>query len=105
MKCPTCGAWSLVKETRQSPTFGQTRRRECMKCPDSVISERDTIDIRANTKRECANEHRFTTQEVIIPQEIIDEERRTHIENNLKRLESIRASRPTRVRKSNASIY
>ena len=56
MKCPTCGAWSLVKETRQSPTFGQTRRRE------------------------CANEHRFTTQEVIIPQEVIDEERRTHIE-------------------------
>ena len=81
MKCPECGAWSLVKETRQSPTFGQTRRRE------------------------CANEHRFTTQEVIIPQEVIDEERRTHIENNLKRLESIRASRPTRVRKSNASIY
>ena len=81
MKCPTCGAWSLVKETRQSPTFGQTRRRE------------------------CANEHRFTTQEVIIPQEVIDEERRTHIENNLKRLESIRASRPTRVRKSNARVY
>jgi transcriptional regulator NrdR family protein len=81
MKCPTCGAWTLIKETRQSPTFGQTRRRE------------------------CANEHRFTTQEVIIPQEAIDEERRTHLANNQKRLESIRASRPKSVRKSNARIY
>jgi len=81
MKCPTCGAWSLVKETRQSPTFGQTRRRE------------------------CANEHRFTTQEVAIPQEAIDEERRVNMLNNLKRLESIRAGKPKAVRKSNARIY
>ena len=81
MKCPTCGAWSLVKQTKKSPTFGYTRRRE------------------------CANEHRFTTQEVIVPQEAIDEERRTNIANNLERLESIRASRPKAVRKSNARIY
>jgi len=81
MKCPTCGAWSLVKETRESPTFGHTRRRE------------------------CANEHRFTTQEVVVPQEAIDEERRTNLANNKKRLESIRAGRPPRVRKSNARIY
>jgi transcriptional regulator NrdR family protein len=81
MKCPTCGAWTLVKQTTKSPTFGYTRRRE------------------------CANEHRFTTQEVIVPQEVIDEERRTHLENNKQRLESFRASRPTRVRKSNARVY
>jgi len=81
MKCPTCGAWSLVKETRESPTFGHTRRRE------------------------CANEHRFTTQEVVVPQEAIDEERRTNLANNQKRLESIRAGRPKAVRKSNARIY
>ena len=81
MKCPTCGAWSLVKETRQSPTFGQTRRRE------------------------CANEHRFTTQELVIPQEAIDYERRTHLENIRKRLESIQTRRPPRVRKSNARVY
>jgi transcriptional regulator NrdR family protein len=81
MKCPTCGAWSLVKQTKKSPTFGYTRRRE------------------------CANEHRFTTQEVVIPQEAIDEERRLNLENNQKQLESIRASRPPRVRKSNARIY
>lgn len=81
MKCPECGAWSLVKETRQSPTFGQTRRRE------------------------CANEHRFTTQELVIPQEAIDYERRTHLENIRKRLESIQTRRPKSVRKSNARIY
>ena len=81
MKCPECGAWSLVKETRQSPTFGHTRRRE------------------------CANEHRFTTQELVIPQEAIDYERRTHLENIRKRLESIQTRRPKRVRKSNARIY
>jgi transcriptional regulator NrdR family protein len=81
MKCPECGAWSLVKETRQSPTFGQTRRRE------------------------CANEHRFTTQELVIPQEAIDFERRTHLENIRKRLESIQTRKPKRVRKSNALIY
>ena len=50
MKCPECGAWTLVKETRESPTFGHTRRRE------------------------CANYHKFTTQEVVVPQEAIDEE-------------------------------
>jgi transcriptional regulator NrdR family protein len=81
MKCPECGAWSLVKETRQSPTFGQTRRRE------------------------CANEHRFTTQELVVPQEAIDYERRTHLENIRKRLESIQTRKPKRIRKSNARIY
>jgi hypothetical protein len=68
MKCPECGAWSIIKETRTSPTFGYIRRRE------------------------CGNEHRFTTQEVAIPQEKLDEERRAHGEANFKRLESFRAS-------------
>ena len=81
MKCPTCGAWTSVKQTTNSPTFGHMRRRE------------------------CANEHRFTTKEVAIPQEEIDEERRKHLANNKKRLESIRESRPKSVRKSKARVY
>ena len=52
MKCPECGAWSIIKETRDSPTFGYRRRRE------------------------CANEHKFTTQEIIVPEEAIAEQRR-----------------------------
>ena len=52
MKCPTCGTWTTVKATRESPTFGHTRRRE------------------------CANYHVFTTHEIVIPQEVIDEERK-----------------------------
>jgi transcriptional regulator NrdR family protein len=55
MKCPECGAWSLVKETKESPTFGYRRRRE------------------------CANYHKFTTQEILVPQEAITEERRKNI--------------------------
>jgi len=41
MKCPHCGAWSDVKDSRQG------RRR-----------------------RECANGHRFTTQEIIIDEKL-----------------------------------
>jgi transcriptional regulator NrdR family protein len=81
MKCPTCGTWSIVKQTKESPTFGYTRRRE------------------------CANEHRFTTQEVVVPQEAIDAERRDHYESNKERLESFRASRPKVVRKNKSKIY
>lgn len=81
MKCPECGAWSLVKQTKKSPTFGYTRRRE------------------------CANEHRFTTQEIVVSQEAIDEERRNHLANNKERLESVRASRPKTVRKNKPKIY
>lgn len=46
MKCPECGAWSNVIETRKTLLFGYVRRRE------------------------CANEHKFTTQEVVIPDEV-----------------------------------
>lgn len=42
MKCPDCGAWTLVKETRR--TFDNEKRR----------------------RYECANEHRFSTLETII---------------------------------------
>ena len=69
MKCPECGAWSIIKETRTSPTFGYIRRRE------------------------CGNEHRFTTQELIVAQEAIDAERRAHGEANFKRLGSFREGR------------
>lgn len=44
MKCPTCGTWTLVKETRKTPTNEKRRRYE------------------------CANEHRFSTLEKIIPE-------------------------------------
>lgn len=40
MKCPTCGAWSIVKDTRERPNY-ITRRRL------------------------CANDHRFTTKEFL----------------------------------------
>lgn len=46
MKCPVCGAWTIVKETRTGTD--NTRRR----------------------RLECANTHRFTTIEtVVIPKE------------------------------------
>lgn len=41
MKCPTCGAWSSVLDTRTGPHESQRRRRE------------------------CANGHRFVTLEVL----------------------------------------
>jgi transcriptional regulator NrdR family protein len=42
MKCPECGTWTIVKETRIST--GNTRRR----------------------RLECANMHRFSTMETIV---------------------------------------
>ena len=42
MKCPECGTWTIVKETRVST--GNTRRR----------------------RLECANMHRFSTLETIV---------------------------------------
>lgn len=44
MDCPECGAWAIVKETRANKTKNTTRRRY-----------------------ECANEHRFTTEEKLKP--------------------------------------
>ncbi len=55
MKCPECGAWSLIKETKESPTFGYRRRRE------------------------CANYHKFTTQEIVVPQEVIKAKQRENV--------------------------
>jgi transcriptional regulator NrdR family protein len=46
MKCPICDAWSTVRETRQNKRLGYIRRRE------------------------CANEHRFTTQEVVVKDQL-----------------------------------
>ena len=42
MKCPVCGTWTVVKESR-----GIRRRRE------------------------CANEHKFTTEEVVVPPDVL----------------------------------
>lgn len=58
MKCPECGAWSLVLNTRNSPTYGHTRRRE------------------------CGNKHRFTTAEQVIADEKIAEDKRERIKGN-----------------------
>jgi len=55
MKCPTCGAWTIIKRNKESPIFGYTRRRE------------------------CANEHRFTTQERVVPEDAIKQYQRLHI--------------------------
>jgi len=70
MKCPVCGAWSTVKETRESKQFGFRRRRE------------------------CANEHRFTTQEVVIPEEVIEQQCRDNFEEaKAKHLVAVRSRR------------
>jgi transcriptional regulator NrdR family protein len=42
MKCPECGAWTIVKETRADENNSRRRRIE------------------------CANMHRFTTLETVI---------------------------------------
>jgi len=42
MKCPVCGAWTVVKETRADENNSRRRRME------------------------CANMHRFTTLETVI---------------------------------------
>jgi transcriptional regulator NrdR family protein len=55
MKCPNCGAWTTIKESRQSTIFGYTRRRE------------------------CGNQHRFTTQERVVPEDAIKQYQRLHI--------------------------
>jgi transcriptional regulator NrdR family protein len=42
MKCPVCGVWTLVKETRRKPDNQKWRRYE------------------------CGNEHRFWTTEQVL---------------------------------------
>jgi transcriptional regulator NrdR family protein len=64
MKCPTCGAWSSVISTRD----GSRRRRE------------------------CANEHRFTTDEVVIPEETLKQNSQNNIRAvNEKRMVAVRS--------------
>ena len=46
MNCPECGAWSSVKETRSDQAKTNYRRR-----------------------RECANGHKFTTEEKVVTPE------------------------------------
>lgn len=68
MKCPECGVWTIVRETRKSPTFGYKRRRE------------------------CANGHKFTTKEVVIPESELEQERRDHLETNRELMVAFRES-------------
>jgi len=49
MNCPECGAWTTISETRL--TVMRYRRR-----------------------RECGNGHKFTTEEVVVPQKQIEQE-------------------------------
>ena len=60
MKCPICQAWTIIKQSRESPDFGYIRRRE------------------------CANLHRFTTAEVIIPDEILTDKKRERLKKHSK---------------------
>jgi hypothetical protein len=63
MKCPVCGVWTLVKYTR-----GIQRRRE------------------------CANEHKFTTEEVLIPEEVLKGRKLENIRAvNEKRMVAVRS--------------
>lgn len=50
--------------TRESPTFGYIRRKV------------------------CGNEHKFTTQEVVISEEDLKEERHRHLKRNLAALQA-----------------
>ena len=58
VKCPECGVWTVVNEARPSDTYGYRRRRE------------------------CANGHRFTTQEVVVPDEQIKAEQTARLKQN-----------------------
>jgi len=70
MNCPECGVWSVILETRSSTT--RYRRR-----------------------RECGNGHKFTTEEIVVPQEQIKTERTDRFSAvREKRVESVRAGRP-----------
>lgn len=53
MKCPTCGAWALIKETRHRKTSPNVYRRY-----------------------ECGNLHRFSTEERVVT-ETLRERRKT----------------------------
>ena len=66
MKCPICGVWTVVHEARESKVFGYRRRRE------------------------CANGHKFSTQEVVIPQEALDAEREGRRENFKRKVVAVR---------------
>lgn len=57
MKCPVCGAWVTVKETRSRSANTVYRRYE------------------------CANEHRFVTSEAVV--RVIKPKEKTHDDNNI----------------------
>lgn len=69
MKCPECGVWSSVVETRDSSMLGFRRRRE------------------------CANGHRFTTQEVVVTEEAMEQKQRDRLDAQRKQMVAIRESK------------
>lgn len=69
MKCPICESNTRVKETRESPTFGIRRRRV------------------------CEENHWFTTQETVIPKDVLDAERLAHQENFMRGVVALRESK------------
>lgn len=68
MRCPVCNVWTVVKEARDSPVHNYRRRRE------------------------CANGHKFTTEERVIPQEQLTQERRDRLKRNTKSVVAVRQS-------------
>ena len=73
MNCPECGAWSTVMSTRESPTFGHMRRRE------------------------CANHHMFSTQELVVPKEALAEERASNLAKAQKAAAVVNAKRRRKI--------
>jgi len=51
MKCPECGAWSVILETRDT-------------------------SVRYRRRRECGNNHKFTTEEVALSEDQLKEEQK-----------------------------
>lgn len=70
MKCHICGAWTIVKETRESPIVGIRRRRECgnghlfttIEVLPAVVSKRD---LRGNMRAAKASAARWQRDDSI----------------------------------------
>ena len=75
MNCPECAAWSVILETRTTP-------------------------VRYRRRRECANGHKFTTEETVVPPEKMEEEALVRFKSlRQKHVESIRESKSRNIRK------
>lgn len=52
MKCPTCGAWSEIKETKTKDNGTVYRRRKCGN--NHLFSTYELVDRRDNPRREAS---------------------------------------------------